>query len=97
MTRPGVSNLLDIMSGITDTSPEALVTSFEGKTMKDLKTAVGDALEPVLVSFQDRFERVRQDPGYLQSVEAQGRVKAEQRAEETMILVRQAVGLDYKQ
>lgn len=96
VNRPGVSNLLDILSGITDSSPEVHVQRLEGKHMKDLKRAVGDALEPVLQNFQDAFARLKADPGYLDSVQAQGRTKAEQKAEHTMTRVRRAVGLDYR-
>lgn len=91
--RPGVSNLFDILSGLTGTSPEDLALQFEGKSMKDLKTTVSDALAPVLVEFQNRFDELRKDPGYLESIEAQGRKKAESRAEETMAKVRRVVGL----
>lgn len=95
--RPGVSNLLDILSGITGASPVELAQSFQGKNMKDLKDAVGDALEPILSNFQSDFARLRADPAHLDDVEKQGRVKAEQKAEETMVRVRKAVGLDYHQ
>lgn len=94
--RPGVSNLLDILSGITDIPPQQHVKSLEGKGMKELKLAVGDALEPVLNKFQDAFARLKSDPGYLDAVQAQGRTKAEQKAEGTMVRVRRAVGLDYR-
>lgn len=94
--RPGVSNLLDILSGMTDVSPEVHVQALKGKGMKDLKLAVGDTLEPVLHNFQDAFARLKSDPGYLDKVQAQGRTKAEEKAEETMLRVRQAVGLDYR-
>ncbi|KAK9896623.1 tryptophanyl-tRNA synthetase [Cystobasidium minutum MCA 4210] len=96
-TRPGVSNLLDILSGVTSTQPEELARSYEGKSMKALKTSVADALEPVLSSFQSEFARLKADPGYLDAVECQGRQKAEVKAESTMQRVRRAVGLDYQQ
>lgn len=95
--RPGVSNLLDIIAGVTDTQPEQLVKSFEGKSMKALKTTAADALEPVLRDFQDKFARLKVDPSYLDAVERQGRQKAEEKAEETMLRVRSAIGLDYQQ
>lgn len=95
--RPGVSNMLDILAGVTDTQPEQLVKSLEGKSMKALKTTVADALEPVLESFQDRFARLKEDPAYLDLVERQGRQKAEEKAEQTMLRVRSAIGLDYQQ
>lgn len=95
-SRPGVSNLLAILSGLTDRQPEELVSDFEGKSMRDLKTAVGDALEPFLTDFQGKFERIRQEQGYLEEMEKLGRKKAQAKAAETMGRVRQAVGLDYR-
>lgn len=94
--RPGVSNLLDILSGITERPPQSLVQDLKGRSMKELKSEVADALEPVLQNFQDRFARLRSDPAYLDSVQAQGRAKATERAEQTMVEVRKAVGLDYQ-
>lgn len=95
VNRPGVSNLLDILAGITEESPEQLVENLKGKSMKDLKSEVADALHPVLQKFQDEFARLRSDPAYLDSVQARGRTKAEEKAEQTMVQVRKAVGLDY--
>ena len=93
--RPGVSNLLSILSGLTDRPPAALEADFQGKTLKQLKEAVGDALEPLLVRFQSEFGRIRDDQAYLAEVERRGRDKARQKAGETMERVRKAVGLDY--
>lgn len=103
--RPGVSNLLTILSGLSDspspspsppTSAE-IAEQFAGKTMKDLKLAVGDALEPVLTKFQAEFERVRKEDGYLDDIEKAGREKARAQAAKTMRRVREVMGLEYKE
>lgn len=98
--RPGVSNLLTILSGLDDSSspptPDQLAKRFEGRTMKDLKVAVGDALEPVLTRFQSEFERVRKEDGYLDEIERTGREKAKAQAAMMMQRVREVMGLEYK-
>lgn len=97
--RPGVSNLLGILAGLSSnsTTMEDLVSSFEGKNIKDLKDAVGDKVEEVLVPFQREFQRVRAEQGYLEQMEEEGRMKARARAERTMQEVRNVVGLGYSE
>ena len=93
--RPGVSNLLAIQAGLTDVEPQRIAEQLQGKTMRDLKTRVADTLEPILVRFQQEYERIKADKGYLDEVEKAGRVKATAQAAATMERVRKAVGLDY--
>ena len=93
--RPGVSNLLSMLAGLTDQSPDDLVPLFANKSMKDLKDAVGDALAPLLNSFQAEHTRLSRDPGYLDSIEAIGCRKASKAASSKMQAVRQCIGLDY--
>lgn len=94
--RPGVSNLLAIQAGLTGLQPEAVAESLQGKTMRDLKNTVADTLEPILMRFQAEYGRIKEDQGYLDELEKQGREKASAQAGETMERVRKAVGLDYR-
>ena len=93
--RPGVSNLLAIQAGLTDSDPQTVANQLQGKTMRDLKTTVGDTLEPVLTQFQREYGRIKADQGYLKEVERAGRDKARKQARLTMQGVRGAVGLSY--
>ncbi|CAD6586017.1 MAG: Tryptophan--tRNA ligase, mitochondrial [Cyphobasidiales sp. Tagirdzhanova-0007] len=95
-SRPGVSNLISILSGLQDTPPQQLAGQFEGKSLKDLKDAVGDALEPLLIRFQNDFSRIRNETGFVKDVERKGREKATRKASETMEKVRTALGLEYE-
>ena len=93
--RPGISNLLSILSGLTDTPPEDLAVKYACKSVKDLKDAVGDALEPLLIRFQSEYNRVRKEEGFIRNMEKKGREKASRVSEEMMVKVREAVGLGY--
>lgn len=62
-----------------------------GELKKKVAEELAGALEPV----RERFERVmREDEGrYVDEVERRGAGRARESAEETMVLVREAVGL----
>ncbi|KAF5026394.1 hypothetical protein F66182_1522 [Fusarium sp. NRRL 66182] len=94
--RPGVSNLLDIQS-IFD--PEGrtgaqLAEKYSDFTSKDLKDMVTDTVIEGLGGIRERYhELLGKGDEYLDSIEAMGAEKARKSAEETMQIVRQAVGL----
>jgi len=63
--------------------------------LKDFKGLVADTLARELSGIRERFERVMgEDEGrYLDEVERRGARRARESAEETMAVVREAVGL----
>lgn len=102
VNRPGVSNLLTLLSAFSASpdgktqTPEELGKMYEGKGVglgafkKLVGEAVGEALEPV----RRRYEEVRNEGvGYLDQVEQRGAKVARESAEATMLKVRKAVGL----
>ncbi|MCD1126127.1 tryptophan--tRNA ligase [Jinshanibacter sp. LJY008] len=90
--KAGVSNLLDILSGVTGKSIATLEQEFEGKMYGHLKTEVADAVGNMLTELQERYYRFRNDEAFLQQVMREGAAKASARAKETMEKVNQAVG-----
>ena len=90
--KAGVSNLLDILSGVTGKSVTELEAQFEGKMYGHLKTETAEAVAGMLTELQERYHRFRNDEAYLQRVMKEGAEKASARARETMVKVNQAVG-----
>lgn len=82
--KPGVSNLLSILSALTGESVESLVASLEGKGYGDLKSAVTEATVQTLSPIQERFGRYMGDKAYLESVYRQGAERAGRIAERTL-------------
>ncbi len=90
--KPGVSNLLDLMSAVTDTPVEELVTHFEGKMYGHLKTEVAEAVVSFLKPIQAKYREYRDDEAYLRSIFKIGAEKAHAKANETLRKAYSAVG-----
>ncbi|KAM0275838.1 hypothetical protein ACHAQH_007348 [Verticillium albo-atrum] len=95
--RPGVSNLLEILS-IFDKSgrePLQLADSLSGSNLKQLKQKVAESVVSGLHGIRERYiDLLSADDGkYLDFVEAEGGRKARTNAAETMAIVREATGL----
>lgn len=92
VAKPGVSNLLDILSGVTGKSILALEQQFEGLMYGHLKGAVADAVSGMLTDLQARYHRFRADEALLNQIMRDGAAKASARAQETLKQVYEAVG-----
>lgn len=96
-TRPGVSNLLEIISVFDKQgkTPQALAEELKDVTMKSLKEAASEAVIGGLRGVRDRYlDLLSADDGrYLDTVESEGARTARDSANETMALVREATGL----
>lgn len=92
VNKAGVSNLLDILSGVTGKSIPELELEFEGKMYGHLKGAVADAVSGMLTELQERYNRFRNDEAFLQQVMRDGAQKARARAQETVKKVYDAIG-----
>lgn len=94
--RPGVSNLLHLLSILDkqSRSPEELGTLHAGLNLKNFKTLVAETVAESLDGIGARYNEVmsRDDGKYLDHVEKKGAEKARESAEETMALVREAIG-----
>jgi tryptophanyl-tRNA synthetase len=82
--KPGVSNLLEIMSVATGQPIEALEGRFDGSGYGDLKEAVGESVVELLAPIQARFAALRSDERELQRLLAVGAEKARNASQPTL-------------
>ena len=90
--KPGVSNLLSLLSCATDTSIEALVPSYEDKMYGHLKSDVADAIVALIEPIQHKYHELRADQTELNRIMREGSAKASQRAAITLAKAYEAVG-----
>ena len=91
--KPGVSNLLTILSVCTGRSVDALEQEFVGKGYGDLKGAVAEHVVELFAPVRDRYAALTADPAGLDAVLADGAARATAIATRTMETVRDRVGL----
>ncbi|MGN1042882.1 MAG: tryptophan--tRNA ligase [Christensenellales bacterium] len=91
--KPGVSNLLTILSGVTDKSVESIVNDFAGKGYAELKAEVADAVIERLRPIREEYERLIKNKDYLVSVYQNGAENASKIARRTLSKVYKKVGL----
>ncbi|KAI0537364.1 tryptophanyl-tRNA synthetase [Xylaria digitata] len=95
--RPGVANLIELIVQCSSepTTPEDVADSFMGANLGDLKAFCADAVIAELSGIRERYAEylMHQNGKYLDDIEAAGAEVARRNAEETMRLVRDAVGL----
>jgi len=90
--KPGVSNLLDILSGVTGKTMAELEAEFAGQMYGHLKGAVADAVSAMLGELQERYHRYRDDEAFLEQVMRDGAAKARAQAQGTLKKVYEAIG-----
>ncbi len=91
--KPGISNLLTILSAVTDKEIPAIEKEFEGKGYAEFKNAVGDAVVEFLRPIQAEYNRLIADKAYLMQVAKSGAQKASSIACKTLAKVYRKVGL----
>ncbi|HEU5362860.1 MAG TPA: tryptophan--tRNA ligase [Gaiellaceae bacterium] len=74
--KPGVSNLLEILSVATGTPIAELEAGYDGKGYGDLKTEVGEAVVELFRPVRERYEALRADEPELRRLLAVGADKA---------------------
>ncbi|MEW6983525.1 tryptophan--tRNA ligase [Colwelliaceae bacterium 6471] len=91
--KPGVSNLLSLLSCTTGQSIDQLVPQYEDKMYGHLKGDVADAVVSLLEPIQQKFHQYREDQAFLDNVMRNGAEKASLRASKVLAKVYDAVGL----
>ena len=91
--KPGVSNLLTILSAVTGTPVPELEAAYEGKGYGDFKGDVAEAVIGMFAPVRQRYAELMADPAYLDQVLAQGADRAREVAAVTMAAVRDRIGL----
>jgi tryptophanyl-tRNA synthetase len=91
--KPGISNLIDLLAVVRDTTPEAVEREFAGGRYGDFKVAVGEAVADYLAPVRERYQRLRADEGTLEAIFADGAARARPMAAETLAEVRERMGV----
>lgn len=91
--KPGVANLLTILSALSGDSIESLVAGFAGKGYGDLKGAVADAVTGFATPFRERTLQLLGERSELEKILAEGAARAREVASATITDVYAKVGL----
>jgi tryptophanyl-tRNA synthetase len=97
VARPGVSNLVELWShlDVENLSPEALAEEYKDWNLFQLKSRVADLVVNAVGDVRERYLDILNRGKFLDDVLEDGTRKAQESAEETMKLVREAVGLGF--
>lgn len=82
--KPGITNLLNIMSAVTGKPISELEAQFEGQTYAPFKEAVAEAVIERLTPVREKYQAVVSDKKYLESVLKAGADAAQKRAYKTL-------------
>jgi tryptophanyl-tRNA synthetase len=90
--KPGVTNLMTILSALTGQSLGQIEHDFTGRGYGDLKKAAATAVLDVAVPFQNRVRELLDDAAELDALLARGAAKARAVASRTLATVYERVG-----
>ena len=93
VNKPGVSNLLTIMSCCTNKSVETLEQELSGMGYGDFKKAVADSVVELLKPIQEKYNTYLNDKNLIDTVLDQGAEKASYFARKTITKVKRKMGL----
>ena len=91
--KPGVTNLLDLLSAVTGAGVGELEQRYEGQGYGTFKREIAEAVNGVLRPVRQRHAELAADPGGVAETLHKGADRARGVAEETMRTVRERVGL----
>jgi tryptophanyl-tRNA synthetase len=90
--KPGISNLIDILSVATGRPPEAIESQYGDAGYGQFKTDVGEAVVELLTPIRSRYLELRADPAELLRLLAVGADKARAAAAPTLESMYRAMG-----
>ncbi|WP_438486261.1 tryptophan--tRNA ligase [Streptomyces sp. S186] len=90
--KPGVSNLLTILSTLTGQDIPSLERSYEGKMYGALKTDLAEVMVDFVTPFRNRTQEYLDDPETLDTILAKGAEKARAVAAETLATTYDRIG-----
>jgi tryptophanyl-tRNA synthetase len=91
--KPGISNLIEILAAVRGVDPAAVESEFAEARYGDFKMAVAAAAADYLAPVRERYAELRADEQALEQVLRFGRDQAQAIAEQTLIDVRERMGL----
>ena len=92
--KPGISNLLTIYASITNKTIEESEKDFQNESYGYFKNAVIEVVLGELVPLQKEFNRLNQDPVYVDSIITKNAKRAGEIADKTLYNVQKALGLE---
>ncbi|QJC29638.1 tryptophan--tRNA ligase [Enterobacteriaceae endosymbiont of Plateumaris pusilla] len=93
INKPGISNLLSIISNITNNSIQNLEVKFKGKTYNNFKKYVIEHLCIFLDKFRKKYSKFRKDKKLLNNIIINGSNQARKKADITLNKVYDIIGL----
>ncbi|HET8811886.1 MAG TPA: hypothetical protein VFM67_04755, partial [Gaiella sp.] len=90
--KPGVTNLVDILSVATDRAPEEVEQAYHGVGYGDLKRDVGEAVVELLSPVRERYLGLRADEPELLRLLAVGAEKAQTASRPTLAAMYERMG-----
>lgn len=90
--KPGVTNLMTILSALTGQNLDQIEHDFTGRGYGDLKKAVAAAVLDVAIPFQNRVNELLDDRAGLDALLGRGAAKAREVASQTLATVYERVG-----
>lgn len=91
--KPGITNLLELFSAVTDTPVAELEQRYPGVGYGQLKRDIAEAVNEFLRPVRERYAKLAEDPGEVEAALRDGAERARETAAATMTRVRDAVGL----
>jgi tryptophanyl-tRNA synthetase len=91
--KPGITNLIEILSAVTGEAPEAVEAEFDGGGYGAFKSAVADAVVDYLRPVRERYHELRSDDAEIERALAGGADRARSIAAGTLREVRAAMGV----
>ena len=91
--KPGISNLIELLSVIRGTSAEDVEREFAASRYGDFKVAVGEAVVDYLAPVRERYTQLREDEPELERILGRGAERARAMAAETLADVRERMGV----
>jgi tryptophanyl-tRNA synthetase len=90
--KPGITNLIDIMSVATGATPEEIEATYDGSGYGKFKEDVAESVVALLDPIRLRYGEVRSNQAVLRAILAEGAAKAELIAAETLEVAYERVG-----
>jgi tryptophanyl-tRNA synthetase len=91
--KAGIANLIEIEAVLAGTAPEDVERRFEGKGYGDFKGAVAETVVSTLAPIRERYEELASDTARLEAILEDGAARARTIAEQTMVEVRERMGV----
>jgi len=94
--KPGISNLMTIYSLFRKTSIKVIEQQFRQESYRKFKDNLSQIIIESLAPFQKKYKELEQQPDKVQEILRQGRLKAQEVADQTLEEVKKEMGLFYK-